>query len=541
MYQRRITSKSSKILYNRRCSISYHRIYHNRNHNLFHYNQIKGSRCYSRYYLLSSLSLLTITSLQYPYTYSDYNIINDDSNQIKSNLTTTDAKKQLSLIHLINHYLKLIYNKIKNGILIIVRSGYHFIILSPILAIFPLYSFNLINEEWWWNFLRYCIKCSGSCNTKFAQWIATRPDLFPLVLCQQLQVLQSNATKSSWKHAEQSLKYAFGNDWNKNIYIDMSNDNKTPIVLGSGCVAQVFKGKVNNKSVAIKIIHPDIKEEIEADIRIMKFVTSLIDMIPGLQNLSLSESVEEFQQIMTAQLDLTKEAQNLLLFRSNFNQTKGVTFPEPIYPYISPTALVETYEQGTLVSDMLDYSDPFTKKKLAILGLDAILKMTFLDNFIHADLHPGNIIVRNLDNGNLELSMIDVGIVAKLQPEDRKNFIELFDAVIKNDGKRVGRLMIERSRGKTCLNEEGFMKELDEVVTEVHACGLSLGRIGIGPLLQKVLVACYNHGVKIESRFAIVIIALGISEGLGRRLDPDVDILKRAAPFVLKAAVAGLY
>lgn len=321
----------------------------------------------------------------------------------------------------------------------------------------------------------------------------------------------------------------------------MSNDNKTPIVLGSGCVAQVFKGKVNDKSVAIKIIHPGIKEEIEADIRIMKFVTWLVDMIPGLQNLSLSESVEEFQEIMMAQLDLTKEAENLQLFRKNFNQTKGITFPEPIYPYIAPTALVESYELGTLVCDMLDNSDPFIKKKLAILGLDAILKMTFLDNFIHADLHPGNLIVRNLDNGSLELSMIDVGIVAKLLPEDRKNFIELFDAVIKNDGKRVGRLMIERSRGKSCLDKEGFMKELDEVVTEVHKCGLSLGRIGIGPLLQKVLVACYKHGVKIESRFAIVIIALGISEGLGRRLDPDVDILKRAAPFVLKAVVSGLY
>jgi aarF domain-containing kinase len=268
----------------------------------------------------------------------------------------------------------------------------------------------------------------------------------------------------------------------------------------------------------------------------MKFVTWLIDMLPGFQNLSLSESVEEFEGIMMAQLDLTQEAQNLQMFRKNFKNTK-ITFPEPIEPYISPSILIESYEDGILVCDMLDNSDVNTKKKLAILGLDAILKMTFLDNFIHADLHPGNLIVRDKGNGELELSMIDAGIVAKLLPEDRKNFIELFDAVIKNDGKRVGRLMIERSRGKVCINEDGFMKELDDVVKEVHQSGLSLGRIGIGPLLQKVLVACYNHGVKIESRFAIVIIALGISEGLGRRLDPDVDILKCAVPYVLKASL----
>jgi aarF domain-containing kinase len=71
----------------------------------------------------------------------------------------------------------------------------------------------------------------------------------------------------------------------------------------------------------------------------------------------------------------------------------------------------------------------------------------------------------------------------------------------------------------------------------IHLCaGLSLGRIGIGALLQRVLALCYIYQVKLEPKFVSVMIALGIVEGLGKRLDPDVDVLIRAAPYVLRAS-----
>jgi len=73
------------------------------------------------------------------------------------------------------------------------------------------------------------------------------------------------------------------------------------------------------------------------------------------------------------------------------------------------------------------------------------------------------------------------------------------------------------------------------IIDEVHENGLSLGRIGIGELLNRVLTLCYRHKVKLESNFASVVIAIGVLEGLGRRLDPDIDILMLAAPYVLDA------
>lgn len=170
------------------------------------------------------------------------------------------------------------------------------------------------------------------------------------------------------------------------------------------------------------------------------------------------------------------------------------------------------------------------------------------------DLHPGNIIVKKDANPphrrffsfgdgagshSYSLCMIDTGLVASLKPEDRRNFIDLFTAVIQNDGKLVGKLMIQRSRNKGCLDPEAFCSEIQKVVAEVHESGLSLGRISVGALLQRVLVACYQYQVKLEPRFITVVIAMGVLDGLGRRLDPNIDILQRAAPFVFEAVLRG--
>lgn len=66
---------------------------------------------------------------------------------------------------------------------------------------------------------------------------------------------------------------------------------------------------------------------------------------------------------------------------------------------------------------------------------------------------------------------------------------------------------------------------------------LPVGKVGINSLLQKVLVLCYQHQVKLESRFVSVVVAIGVLEGMGRQLDPDVDILKKVTPYALRAAV----
>lgn len=171
-------------------------------------------------------------------------------------------------------------------------------------------------------------------------------------------------------------------------------------------------------------------------------------------------------------------------------------------------------------------------------------------------MHPGNIIFLASENvytnqrieevqrkvnamQDIRLSYIDAGMTATLEANDRKNFIDLFLCIIRNDGSGVGQLMMDKSRGdkELIVAPEQFKSEISQVLNEIHSSGLQLQKIGVGELLHKVLRLCYNHQVKLESRYISVVIAIGVLEGLGKRLDPEIDLLKLAAPYVMKAAL----
>ena len=145
--------------------------------------------------------------------------------------------------------------------------------------------------------------------------------------------------------------------------------------------------------------------------------------------------------------------------------------------------------------------------------------------------------------------------MVELEPFDRKNFIALFRAVIDNDGREVARLMMEYSPRTsvsdsggtaadsafaTVIRPEEYADKMAEMVTYVHKKGLSLGNISVSELLRNVLHLSYEHNVKLESRFVSVVVAIMLAEGMGRRLDPDIDIIARARPFVRSAALSML-
>lgn len=153
-------------------------------------------------------------------------------------------------------------------------------------------------------------------------------------------------------------------------------------------------------------------------------------------------------------------------------------------------------------------------------------------------MHPGNIILANQDTESVELCFIDAGLVVSLDGDDRNNLIDLFKAVITNDGRMVGHLMVERSRKSVkVIDPDGFCREMEAIIDDVYQRGMQLGKIGVSALLQKVLILCYKHQVKLEPRFASVIIAMGVVEGLGRKLDPTLDIIAGVTPYVMRASV----
>lgn len=155
------------------------------------------------------------------------------------------------------------------------------------------------------------------------------------------------------------------------------------------------------------------------------------------------------------------------------------------------------------------------------------------------------------DPEQFQLILLDTGIYSELHREDRLNFLALFKAVIEDDGRGAARMMIEKSREfelpngqKTKLQplrQEEFEEKIQAVVHAARTQGLLLGHEGVSGLLRNVLGLCYEHRVKLEPHFVSVVLSVAIIEGLGRRLDPDVDLLARAAPFIAKAAARAAF
>ncbi|XP_008577979.1 PREDICTED: uncharacterized aarF domain-containing protein kinase 2 isoform X2 [Galeopterus variegatus] len=272
--------------------------------------------------------------------------------------------------------------------------------------------------------------------------------------------------------------------------------------------------------VAVKVLHPGLLSQVHMDLLLMKIGSRVLELLPGIKWLSLHEIVEEFEKLMVQQIDLRYEAQNLEHFQHNFQNVKSVKFPTPLHPFVTRDVLVETYEESVPVSSYQQAGIPIDlKRKIARLGINMLLKMIFVDNFVHADLHPGNILVQGADGLSvsrgaqlqqvdvcdtlvaptpcpLRLVLLDAGIVAELQAADLCNFRAVFLAVVMGQGQRVAELILRHARASECRDVEGFKAEMATLVAQARKNTITLEKLHVSSLLSSVFKLLMTHKVQ---------------------------------------------
>ncbi|KAJ9124131.1 hypothetical protein QFC22_000927 [Naganishia vaughanmartiniae] len=468
---------------------------------------------------------------------------------------------------------------------------------------------------------------AGPTFIKLGQWAASRADLFPASLCEQMGKLHSNGDPHSIQHTRKVIEKVFGQKF-EDIF---ETFEEKPI--GCGAIAQVYRAKLKpemlpasladnttedgdpttnaatNTEVAIKVLHPRAHKTIRRDIAIMSIFANIVNLFPGMEWISLPEEVAVFGEMMESQLDLRVEANNLDRFLANFGKRgPGIAFPQPFRLGNKENAaaseedqaqvLIEEYEDALPLKYFLRNGGGEYDDRLAKMGLDAFLvssellageNMLLIDNWTHGDLHPGNIMVRfhkpstqdfmqhlaarifNSKEGKAtpvtaaqneivyrlravahdseawiaeldylagqgyepELIFIDAGLVTTLNTENRRNFLDLFQAVAEFDGYRAGHLMVERCRSpELAIDPETFALKMQHVVLSVKSKTFSLAAIKISDVLTEVLTSVRQHHVKMEGDFVNTVISILLLEGIGRQLDPNLDLFKSALPIL---------
>ena len=355
-------------------------------------------------------------------------------------------------------------------------------------------------------------------------------------------------TAHPWSDTVRTLEVAFGSDWREKLRLETE-----PI--GSGCVAQVYKGEVLARAnevsgetagsgedgarewhkVAVKLIHPHVKEKVEADMDILLTVAwKMQQWFKSLHYLSLYETAKEFSDNLQLQLDLRVEADNLSRFCEFFAEDDYVQFPRPLENWTSEFALVETFLDGEPVVNYMNSDDTEFKKAISDRGTASILKMIFDDNLVHGDLHPGNILVKRIPGDPTPvIGYLDAGICTEMDRSVHKQLIDICLAFLKRDGYLAGRHMVEYTDSDELpLNGEAFCKGIQKMQEDALE---DLYFEKFGEYWQTTCGLACDHRVKINSKFLAIGLALRVVEGVNLHLDPDLDVVTAAIPVAARA------
>ncbi|KAL3822625.1 hypothetical protein ACHAXA_006410 [Cyclostephanos tholiformis] len=413
-----------------------------------------------------------------------------------------------------------------------------------------------------WGYGLYTFHRLGPAFVKLGQWAATRRDIFPVNVCDRLSMLHDAAHVHDWRYTHEALVEAFGEDYEARGLVVVRNESRT--TGGRWEIprhTRLWMRRAGTRgNTTLEVLHPNTRRLVERDLDMMRHIADIVDAIlpfEAIRMLSLPRAVSNFASVMERQVDLRIEGDNLRAFRENFGCSSRydddgtVTFPCPELGWVSERVLVERHAGDDAVpisSYLLDVSPEGLQRRKEIAGplLLAFLKMVFIDNFIHADLHPGNVLVRatprksNPSQEKYTIIFLDAGIATSLQPNDRKNLHDLFRAIVLNDGYTAGELMVERARYERCTSIPGgkhaFASGVSYIVSKFHDRrnqGLTLGAVRVGALLGQVLDLCRRHRVEIDPAMSTVVVSMLVLEGLGRSLDPDLNLMKAAMPLLL--------
>ncbi len=375
--------------------------------------------------------------------------------------------------------------------------------------------------------MRITLEGLGATFVKVGQIMSTRPDLLPPEIIAELVKLQENVRP----FAVAEVRRIIEEDLRRPL--DDLFDGFDAIPIASASVAQVHRAKLKGSGtpLAIKVRRPSIARWAGLDRSIILGLAHALELIPSMRMVSPVECARQFCDAINRQLDFRREAAHNLRFRANFAGESYVVFPRVYEELSNKRVLTMEFIEGFRDRDLAAAGiDP---KKVAGLGMRVFCKMTFIDGFIHADLHPGNIRFMR-DN---RIALFDLGLTAELTEEDRLMFAQTMFYMANGMGRELAKQMYDLTQHSLDIDYAAYEREISEYLTRFT--NQPLGEIEMSVAIGKFFDIYRRYGMRLDGRYTLLNVSMMVCEGLGKKLDPSLDITAEAKPF-LAAALAPL-
>ncbi|WP_288458928.1 AarF/UbiB family protein [uncultured Chryseobacterium sp.] len=372
--------------------------------------------------------------------------------------------------------------------------------------------------------IRLVLEELGPTFVKLGQSFSNREDLLPPELLQELQKLQDKV-----ETVEMNVEEILENEFSisvKDHFADIQN-----IPLATASIAQVYKATlIDGTEVILKIKKAEVQSVIEDDLLLIKDLEKLVSSYSEIgEKLNLKQAISTFEKSLLEEVSLINEKENILQFRRNFKNSKETYVPKVYEEFSNNNVLCMEFIDGIKVTDtasLLQYDiDPVI---ISETGLRLFVSQILDYGFFHADPHAGNILVKK----DGKVVFIDFGAVGKIPPNDKEVLENLIVSFVAKNPHKIVRYLKKMAISYEIPDERRFENDVEDILNFVHST--SLKEINAQVIINKMKDVLKDNRLHMPDYFYLLFKGISLIEGVGRTINPDLDVVKSLHPYTKK-------
>lgn len=403
----------------------------------------------------------------------------------------------------------------------------------------------------------------GSTFIKIGQMLSVRTDIFSPPFVEELKKLQDNVKTDDYPAVRGIIEAELGQP------IEQLFASFEEVPFASASIGQTHRGVLKEgQSVAIKVQHAGIREEINADLALLQRALPLINYIPESKIIDMKNIFQEIKQSLEKELDGNQEAANGQYFYELNHHWENIDVPKMYLAYCTTSVTVMEYVEGSSIRAFFSdrqTADPANQKLRQAFGnllVRNYIKQVFEDGFFHADPHPGNIFVQQLSSDEAardserimrektfhykhvdvvygvsgvspyQLIYLDFGMMGQLTPEMAKKLTDVMVSLYRNNTRVTGQAILQVCKQIGPLDEEQFYEQLAPLLDRNY--GVGIGELNLQSLFFQIVAICHQNNLQIPQEVTMLIKSVVTFEGMIRELAPEISLVEISAPFAKK-------